>query len=78
MTKATKNDVHHLRYLWHEDEAQTTGLAFQNQDNGNVLVWNTFWGYPEWEADSERILSRKQAIALWRKCLASGDYERTN
>lgn len=70
MTTQTKtNEIHWLRFNEHEDEAQHTGLAFQVQDDDTVSVWYTFRGYPEWEEDTRKELSKAEARKLYRECL---------
>ena len=75
------NEIHHLQYLPHEDEAQRTGMSFQKITNGQagftsckIKVWTTFHGYDEWEKDSEQIMEADDARKLWKSLIKSGEY----
>ena len=69
--------THWLRFLECEDEAEHTGIAFTVPDDlltQEVLVWNTYHGYPESEDYSARWSSRTDARELWRSLVDSGRY----
>lgn len=70
----TKNKVHHLVFLAHEDEAQMTGTSFEAHGT-EVRVWSTFRGYDEWEVQTERMMPLAEARKLWKELLETGEYE---
>ena len=57
-----------LRNVAHEDEAQSTGVAFHvNPDGKTVDVWTTFSGYPRLERESCKRMSVEDAREIYRE-----------
>jgi len=57
-----------LANVAHEDEAQSTGLAFHvNPDGKTVDIWATFCGYDEVERETCKRVSIKEAREIYRE-----------
>jgi outer membrane receptor for monomeric catechols len=57
-----------LANVAHEDEAQSTGLAFQvNPDGKTVDIWATFCGYDEMERETCKRVSIQEAREIYRE-----------
>ncbi len=69
-----KEEIHWLRFNYHEDEAQFTGVAFQVAGADQIRVWTTYRGYPESEVHSLKVLTRREARKKWRELVEMTGY----